>query len=82
MVALPRLEAAFDLTRIGGDGVHVVGRVSATVSQTCVVTLDPMQNEVDEDDRPGLLPRSLPRAAAPDPTSATPKSRPRRCATA
>jgi uncharacterized metal-binding protein YceD (DUF177 family) len=48
-VAMPRLEAAFDLTRYGGDGVHVLGWVSATVSQTCVVTLDPVQNEVEED---------------------------------
>ena len=46
--ALPRLEAGFDLTRHGRDGLRVVGRVSATVGQTCVVTLEPLQNEVDE----------------------------------
>jgi len=44
---LPRLEASFDLTR-RGEGVHVVGQVSATVGQTCVVTLDPVENEVQE----------------------------------
>ena len=49
VVGVPRLEAAFDLTRYGGDGVHVLGWVSATVSQNCVVTLDPVQNEVEED---------------------------------
>jgi len=48
VTALPRLEAGFDLTRYGNDGLHVVGRVSATVGQTCVVTLEPIQNEVDE----------------------------------
>jgi hypothetical protein len=45
---LPRLEAAFDVTRRGRDGLRVVGRVSATVGQTCVVTLEPVDNEVDE----------------------------------
>jgi uncharacterized metal-binding protein YceD (DUF177 family) len=49
VVAVPRFECAFDLTRYGNGGVHVVGWVSATVEQTCVVTLEPMQNEVEED---------------------------------
>jgi len=44
---LPRLEANFDVTR-RGTGLHVAGRVSATVGQLCVVTLDPLVNEVDE----------------------------------
>jgi len=46
---LPRLEAHFDLTRSAGGGLHVVGRVSATVGQTCVVTLEPIVNEVEEE---------------------------------
>ena len=46
--ALPRLEASFDVTLHGRDGLHVVGRVSATVGQTCVVTLEPLENEIDE----------------------------------
>jgi len=45
---LPRLEAAFDVTRHGADGLRVVGEVSATVGQTCVVTLEPVSNEVVE----------------------------------
>jgi uncharacterized metal-binding protein YceD (DUF177 family) len=49
IAGLPRLEAAYDLTRHGTDGVRVVGRVSATVEQTCVVTLDPVRNEIDEE---------------------------------
>ncbi len=44
---LPRLEANFDVTR-RGTGLHVAGRVSATVGQLCVVTLDPLVNEVEE----------------------------------
>jgi hypothetical protein len=47
--ALPRLEAAFDVTRHGRDGVHVVGQVSASIGQNCIVTLDPLESEVAED---------------------------------
>jgi hypothetical protein len=46
---LPRLEANFDVTRHGTDGLHVSGRMSATVGQNCVVTLEPLVNEVEED---------------------------------
>jgi Large ribosomal RNA subunit accumulation protein YceD len=46
--ALPRLAASFDVTRHGREGLHVVGRVSATVGQTCVVTLEPVDNEIEE----------------------------------
>jgi len=45
---LPQLRAAFDVTRHGRDGLHVVGAVSARVCQTCVVTLDPVENEIAE----------------------------------
>ena len=44
---LPRLQASFDVMR-HGSGLRVAGRVSATVGQTCVVTLEPLANEVDE----------------------------------
>jgi hypothetical protein len=46
---LPKLQATFDLTRHGADGLHVSGRMSATVGQNCVVTLEPLVNEVEED---------------------------------
>ena len=45
---LPRLEASFDVSRHGREGLHVVGRVSATVGQTCVVTLEEIESEVEE----------------------------------
>jgi uncharacterized metal-binding protein YceD (DUF177 family) len=45
---LPRLEAAFDVARHGQAGLRVTGRVSATAGQVCVVTLEPMQSEIDE----------------------------------
>src|SRR6185369_9221874 len=44
---LPHLTATFDLTKMGA-GVHAVGHVSARVGQTCVVTLDPVENRVEE----------------------------------
>jgi uncharacterized metal-binding protein YceD (DUF177 family) len=48
LVALPRLEAVFDAKRRGRGGAQVVGRVSADVGQTCVVSLEPMESRIDE----------------------------------
>ena len=45
---IPRLEASFDLQRYGGGGLHVGGPVRATIGQTCVVTLEPMESDVVE----------------------------------
>lgn len=45
---LPRLEASFEVNRGGRDGLHVAGEVSATIGQTCVVTLEPMESELRE----------------------------------
>jgi hypothetical protein len=47
VTGIPRLEAALDVVR-HGNGLRVTGRVSATIGQTCVVTLEPLQNELDE----------------------------------
>ena len=44
---MPRLEAAIDLAH-HGNGLRATGRVFATVGQTCVVTLEAMENLVDE----------------------------------
>ena len=44
---LASLSAVFDLTRRGAK-VHVTGHVRARVGQTCVVTLEPMESQVDE----------------------------------
>jgi hypothetical protein len=45
---LSRLGASFDLVPGAGGQVHVSGRVRATAGQTCVVTLEPLTSEVDE----------------------------------
>lgn len=47
--ALPRLQASFDVMRQGAHGLRVKGNVSATVGQTCVVTLDSIENEIEEE---------------------------------
>lgn len=44
---LPWLKAEFDLKQQGA-GVHVAGRVKGTVGQDCVVTLEPLESDVDE----------------------------------
>ncbi|MBX9828115.1 MAG: DUF177 domain-containing protein, partial [Xanthobacteraceae bacterium] len=49
ILELPRFAASFDLTRHGADGLRVAGHVSATVIQRCVVTLEPVENQIDED---------------------------------
>src|SRR3954470_4360191 len=46
--AVERAIATFDLTRRGRDGLRVSGTIRATVRQTCVVTLEPMTNEIEE----------------------------------
>jgi len=44
---LSLLTAVFDLTKLGSR-VAVTGQVSATVGQTCVVTLEPIENSIEE----------------------------------
>jgi uncharacterized metal-binding protein YceD (DUF177 family) len=41
--------AVFDLSHRSGGRLHVTGRVQAKVGQTCVVTLEPIENEIDEE---------------------------------
>ena len=41
--------ADFDVVPISGGRVQVTGHVRARVGQTCVVTLDPIESEIDEE---------------------------------
>ena len=41
-------QASFDVTLRQDSRVHVAGRVRARVGQTCVVTLDPIETDIDE----------------------------------
>jgi uncharacterized metal-binding protein YceD (DUF177 family) len=45
---LPRLDVSLDIVRSGTAGLHVTGTVSATVGQTCVVTLEPIESDINE----------------------------------
>lgn len=40
--------ASFDMRLKSGGRVHVTGRLKARIGQICVVTLDPIENEIDE----------------------------------
>ena len=40
--------ASLDVTPESGGHVHVTGWVQARIGQTCVVTLDPIENKIDE----------------------------------
>ncbi|HWK95797.1 MAG TPA: DUF177 domain-containing protein [Pseudolabrys sp.] len=44
---VPAVSATFDLAKRGGK-LEVSGRVRARVGQTCVVSLEPMETEIDE----------------------------------
>jgi uncharacterized metal-binding protein YceD (DUF177 family) len=59
---LAELTASFDLARRGA-GVAVSGRVQARVGQTCVVTLEPIENLIDEPIDVIFVPASEPDAA-------------------
>jgi len=41
--------ASFDIRPKSGGRVHVMGQVKARIGQICVVTLDPIENEIDEE---------------------------------
>jgi hypothetical protein len=40
--------ASLDVTPKGGGRFHVTGHVRARIGQTCVVTLDPIESDIDE----------------------------------
>jgi uncharacterized metal-binding protein YceD (DUF177 family) len=54
--AIERLKATAEVRRLGRDGVRVVGEVRATVRQTCVVSLTPVNNEIHETFEVDFLP--------------------------
>ena len=41
--------ASLDVTPMSGGRFHVGGRVRARIGQTCVVTLDPIESDIDEE---------------------------------
>ena len=58
--------ASLDVTPARGGRFHVTGRVKARVGQTCVVTLDPIENDIDEEiDVVFAPPEQIPELADP-----------------
>jgi len=49
LVDLTNLKASFDLTRKGREGLQVLGKISADLVQKCIVTLDPVEQKLDEE---------------------------------
>ncbi|TCL70305.1 DUF177 domain-containing protein [Rhizobium sp. BK251] len=49
VLAVKRMHADLKLARWKRDGVRVKGTVQATVVQACVVTLEPVESEIDEE---------------------------------
>ncbi|MGY4333599.1 hypothetical protein ACVWWG_008016 [Bradyrhizobium sp. LB7.2] len=43
------VQAAFDVVPESGNRIQVTGHVHARIGQTCVVTLDPIENEIKEE---------------------------------
>ena len=41
--------ASFDMSLRSGGRVHLAGSVKARIGQTCVVTLDPVEDDIDEE---------------------------------
>ncbi|MDR3465877.1 MAG: DUF177 domain-containing protein [Xanthobacteraceae bacterium] len=46
---LTAARARFEVSRVGRDRARAVGRVTATLGQTCIVTLEPIETGVDEE---------------------------------
>jgi cytochrome b pre-mRNA-processing protein 3 len=66
VIGISKLHASFDVVR-RGSGLHVTGRVTAEVAQTCVVTLEPLTNPIEEDVDLLFLPGAPERLAAGNP---------------
>jgi uncharacterized metal-binding protein YceD (DUF177 family) len=56
VVAIERLEGEFRLDMVSGSAVHLRGRIEADVVQTCVVSLEPVQQHIEEPVSVTLLP--------------------------
>lgn len=61
--AIAALQGTFEIGRIAGGRFRVEGRVEATVTQTCVVTLDPFESTVEQPVDLTFAPARTPRDA-------------------
>ena len=72
--SLPRFQATFEVSPEGREGLRVTGRISATVGQTCVVTLEPIENTVEEEVELVFVPSAVPREFDDGDSPTVPKS--------
>ncbi|HEX8047901.1 DUF177 domain-containing protein [Rhizobium sp.] len=49
VLSVPKLEADLKIARWKRDGVRLKGNVRAKIVQACVVTLEPVESDIDED---------------------------------
>ncbi|MQB43524.1 YceD family protein [Rhizobium sp. ICMP 5592] len=49
VLSVPKLEADLKIARWKRDGVRLKGNVRAKIVQACVVTLDPVESDIDEE---------------------------------
>ena len=56
VTAIERLGGEFSLDMVSGSAVHMRGRIEADVVQTCVVSLEPVHQHIDEPVSVTLLP--------------------------
>jgi hypothetical protein len=68
VVSVPQLGISADVMR-HGEGLRASGRVTARVAQACIVTLEPIENTIDEPFDVLFLPQDVTGAApvGPDP---------------
>jgi uncharacterized metal-binding protein YceD (DUF177 family) len=65
VVSLEALEADVKVRRWKKDGVRVIGEVRGSVTQACVVTLEPVRSEIDEEIDQIFVPEASPLARIP-----------------
>jgi uncharacterized metal-binding protein YceD (DUF177 family) len=65
VVSLETLSAELKLRRWKKDGVRVIGHITGKVTQACVVTLDPVETEIDEEIDQIFVPEGSPLAGVP-----------------
>ena len=56
VAAIERLGGEFELEMVSGSSVHLRGRFEADVVQTCVVSLEPVQQHIEESVSVTLMP--------------------------
>ncbi|MBB3609019.1 DUF177 domain-containing protein [Rhizobium sp. BK602] len=65
VLSVEKLEADLKISRWKRDGIRLKGNVRAKIVQACVVTLDPVESQIDEDFEQIFVPEDSKLARAP-----------------